>query len=221
MSNFCLQTNINSYVIKIYSPSVQRTVIIYELYGTCESFYFILSTNFVRKCFQHAAPTAKNFFFTTCLGEISQQVKLLCNRLDNQDIGVWFLTWQEIFLFSKASKPYVESIQPSVQLVLRPGTHYPHVTWAHVMLRVWLGCDRRFNFKLYGADSHFCHSAYVTWSRVELWSAHVSACLWEVCWHVCRPELHARSRDISRVTEVWICTIEFNVKSLLTSQPLA
>jgi hypothetical protein len=27
----------------------------------------------------------------------------------------------------------------------------------------------------------------------------------EVCWHVCRPELHVRSRDISTVTEVWIC----------------
>jgi hypothetical protein len=25
------------------------------------------------------------------------------------------------------------------------------------------------------ADSHFCHSAYVTWSHVELWSAHVPA----------------------------------------------
>lgn len=59
----------------------------------------------------------KNFFFTTCLGETSQQVKLLCNWLDNQDTGVWFLTWQEIFLFSKASRPYVGSIQPSVHLV--------------------------------------------------------------------------------------------------------
>jgi hypothetical protein len=144
----------------------------------------------------------KHFFFTTCLGEISQQVKLQCNRLDNQDTGVWFLTWLEIFLFSKASRPYMESIQTSVQLVLRPATHYPHVTWAHVMLRVRLECDRRFNIEFYGADSYFCHSAYVMWSRVELWSAHVSACLWEACWHVCRPELHVRSHDISRVTEV-------------------
>jgi len=35
---------------------------------------------------------------------------------------------------------------------------------------------------------------------------------------VSRPELHARSRDVSRVTEVWICAIEFNVKSPLKSQ---
>jgi hypothetical protein len=27
---------------------------------------------------------------------------------------------------------------------LRPGTHYPHVTWAHVIIRVRLGCERRF-----------------------------------------------------------------------------
>jgi len=53
--------------------------------------------------------------------------------------------------------------------------HYPHVTWAHVMLSVRLGCDSRFNIEFYGADSHFCHSAYVKWSRVELWSAHVPA----------------------------------------------
>ena len=56
MSNFCLQTNINSYIIKIYSPSVQRTVIIYELYGTCESLYFILNANLVCKYFQYTAP---------------------------------------------------------------------------------------------------------------------------------------------------------------------
>jgi hypothetical protein len=40
----------------------------------------------------------------------------------------------------------------------------------------------------------------------------------QACWHVNRPELHARSRDVSRLTEVWICTTEFNVKSPLTSQ---
>jgi len=37
---------------------------------------------------------------------------------------------------------------------LRPGTHCPHVTWAHVMLCVQLGCERRFSIELYGADSH-------------------------------------------------------------------
>jgi hypothetical protein len=90
------------------------------------------------------------------------------------------------------------------------------------MLSVQLGCERRINIEFYGADSHFCHSAYVTWSRVERWSAHVPARLsyfccrthfvrrevtwpteiWEACWHVSRPELHARSRDVSRVTSV-------------------
>jgi hypothetical protein len=32
--------------------------------------------------------------------------------------------------------------------------------------------------------------------------------------HVSRPELHVRSRDVCRVTEVWICAIEFNVNPL-------
>jgi hypothetical protein len=117
---------------------------------------------------------------------------------------------------------------------LRPETHYPHVTWAHVMLRVRLECERRFNIEFYGADSHFCHSPHVTWSRVELWLAHMSARLshfccrtrataemWEACWHVCQPELHVRSRDVRRVTEVWIWAIEFNVKSPFTFQPHA
>ena len=135
------------------------------------------------------------------------------------------------------------------------GTNYPHVTWVHVMLRVQLGCERRFNMEFYDADSHFCHSAYVTWSYAELWSAHAQARLshfccrthfvrrdqrvecsralntlgtshemcattemCEACWRLSRPELHVRSRDVSRVTEVWICGIEFNVQSPLTSQ---
>jgi hypothetical protein len=82
---------------------------------------------------------------------------------------------------------------------LRAGTHYPHVTWAHVMLRVQLGCERRFNVELYGADSHFCHAAYVTWSHVDLtlvtpYEMCATIEMWEACWRVSRPELHVRSR---------------------------
>jgi hypothetical protein len=54
---------------------------------------------------------------------------------------------------------------------LKRGTYYPHVTCAHVMLRVQLGYLTLNS----GAHSHFCHSAYVTWSDVEHSSAHVSA----------------------------------------------
>jgi hypothetical protein len=36
-------------------------------------------------------------------------------------------------------------------------------------------CERRFEIEFSGADSHFCHSAYVTWSHVKRWSAHVPA----------------------------------------------
>jgi len=46
----------------------------------------------------------------------------------------------------------------------------------------------------------------------------VTAEIWEVCRHVSWPKLHARSRDVSRVTEVWICAIDLNAKSPLTSQ---
>ena len=51
-------------------------------------------------------------------------------------------------------------------------THLSHpnctrnIAWTHVMLRVQLGCERRFTIEFYGADSHFCHSAYVRWSHV-------------------------------------------------------
>jgi len=68
-----------------------------------------------------------------------------------------------------------------LSVTVRLGTHYPHVTWAHVMLQVQLRCERQFNIEFYGADSHFCHSAYVTWSHVELWSAHVPARLTHFC----------------------------------------
>jgi hypothetical protein len=42
--------------------------------------------------------------------------------------------------------------------LLKPGTHYPHVTLAYVMLRVQL----EYLTLNSGAHSHFCHSAYVT-----------------------------------------------------------
>jgi hypothetical protein len=116
--------------------------------------------------------------------------------------------WYRLMLLT-GSVCFIFTIFASV----RPGAHYPNVTWAHVILRVRLGCERQFNIEFYGADSHFCHSAYVTWSHVELWSAHVPARL--ACWHVSRPELYVRSRNVSRVTEMWICAIEFNVKSPL------
>jgi len=41
-----------------------------------------------------------------------------------------------------------------------------------VMLRVQLGCERRFTIEFYGADSHFCHSAYVTCSHVPARLSH-------------------------------------------------
>jgi hypothetical protein len=75
MSNFCLQTNINSYIIKIYSPSVERTMTKHELYGPCGSHHFILNTNFSHKCFWYSVPYSnKNFFFTTCLRDISTHI---------------------------------------------------------------------------------------------------------------------------------------------------
>ena len=43
---------------------------------------------------------------------------------------------------------------------------WAHVTLTHVMLRLQLRCERRFTIEFYGADSHFCHSVYVTWSHV-------------------------------------------------------
>ena len=76
---------------------------------------------------------------------------------------------------------------------LKAGTHYPHVTWAHVILRVQLGCERRCNIKFYDTDSLFCHYAYVTWSQVELWSAHAPARLSHFC---CRTRFVRRDQRV-------------------------
>ena len=81
----------------------------------------------------------------------------------------------------------------SVRTAVRAGTHYPHVTWAHVMLRVQVGCERRFNIEFYDADSHFCHSAYVTWSHVDLWSAHAPTRLSHFC---CRTHFVRRDQRV-------------------------
>jgi len=51
------------------------------------------------------------------------------------------------------------------------------------MLRVQLVCERRFKIEFYGADSHFCHAAYVTWFHAELCSTHVRARLSHFCCH--------------------------------------
>ena len=77
---------------------------------------------------------------------------------------------------------------------LQSGTHYPHVTWAHVMIRVQLGCVRRFTIEFYGADSHFCHSAYVTWyhlpARLSHFCCRTHFVRWaHVTWGVCVPGL--------------------------------
>jgi hypothetical protein len=91
-------------------------------------------------------------------------------------------------------------------MCVKPGTHYPHVTWAHAMLRVQL----EYLTLNYGAHTHFCHSAYVTWSDVELWSAHMPARLLNFCWrtHFVRRDVCHVSRltsDVSGVTEVLVC----------------
>ena len=69
-----------------------------------------------------------------------------------------------------------------------------------VMLRLQLGCERRFNIEFYGADSHFCHSAYITWSHMELWLAHLPARLSHFCCrtHLLRRDLRVKcSSDVS------------------------
>ena len=53
-----------------------------------------------------------------------------------------------------------------------------------------------------GADSHFCHSAYVTWSRVELWSAHVPARLSNFC---CRTHFVRRDVRVESSSDVTSC----------------
>ena len=58
------------------------------------------------------------------------------------------------------------------------------------------------NIEFYGADSHFCHSVYVTWSRVELWSAHVPARLSNFC---CRTHFVRRDIRVERSSDVTSC----------------
>jgi len=65
---------------------------------------------------------------------------------------------------------------------------------------VQLGCERQFNIKLYGTDSHFCHSAYITWFRVELWSAHVPARLSNFR---CRTHFMRRDVRVERTSDVY------------------
>jgi hypothetical protein len=91
-------------------------------------------------------------------------------------------------------------------MVTGRGTHYPHVTWARVMLGLQLGCERRFNIEFYGADSHFSRSAYVKWSPVELRSAHMPTRLSNFCCrtHFVRRDVRVeRSSDVTSFFQKW------------------
>jgi hypothetical protein len=66
----------------------------------------------------------------------------------------------------------------------------------------WYYTCRRINIELYDADSHFCHFAYVTWSRVEHRSAHVPARLLNFC---CRTHFVRRDVRVERSSDVTIC----------------
>jgi len=137
--------------------------------------------------------------------------------------------------------PAVRLTQPPIQCV-KPGTHYPQVMWAHIKLMFyfqllpyrfpcvgshmlisiiwWLGVIKTSIGTLFlEAFPPFLEkSGNVRRVLVTSHKMCARAEIWEACWYVSRPELHARSRDVSRVTEVWICTIEFNVKSPLAFQ---
>jgi hypothetical protein len=91
---------------------------------------------------------------------------------------------------------------------LNPGIHYPHVTWAHMMLRVHFGYLTMNS----GAHLHFCHSAYVTWSDVELWSAHMPARLLNFCWRT-----HFVRRDVLHVSRN-VCDNR-NIRRVLACEP--
>ena len=72
---------------------------------------------------------------------------------------------------------------------LRPGSHYPYVVWAHVILRVQLGCERRFNIEFYGAGPHvtLLTSRDLTWSSGRFTCQHVSHIC--CCTHFVRREV--------------------------------
>ena len=93
---------------------------------------------------------------------------------------------------------------------LRPGRHYPHVTWAHVMLLVQFGCERRFNIEFYGADSHFCHCLRHVISRGALVGSRASTPLKFLLSHTFR-ETWRTSRALFRR---WIVLRRFTLLSL-------
>jgi hypothetical protein len=123
-----------------------------------------------------------------------------------------------IYFFNSMFHIFVSNVLAAVllyQMSFRVGTPYPHVTWAHVMLRVQSECERWFNIEFYGPDSHLCHSGYVTWSHVELWSAHAPARLSHFC---CRT--HFVRRD-QRDECSWSLVTQFNQNVCLVKRECA
>jgi hypothetical protein len=110
-------------------------------------------------------------------------------------------------------KTYVLFSTPSHALALYADL-YNLVTWCHTKRSIGALFQQAFPLFLEPTGN-------VWWALNTYVMSHkmcATAEIWEACWHVSQTDLHARSRDVSRVTEVWICAIQFNVKSPLTSQ---
>jgi hypothetical protein len=85
-----------------------------------------------------------------------------------------------------------------------PGTHYPHVMWAHVISRVQVGCERRFNIEFYGADltvlslcsRHVISRGALLGSRASTPLKFLLSHTFRETWHTCASISYQFSNDV-------------------------
>jgi len=82
-----------------------------------------------------------------------------------------------------------------------------------VILRVQLGCERRFNIEFYGADSHLSLCLRHAISR-EAWSAHVPARLSHFC---CRTHFVRRDLRVECSSDVVTSCLQKNILFMLAA----
>ena len=97
---------------------------------------------------------------------------------------------------------YVLFSTPSLSLPMRWLSHadlYNLLTWCHIKRSVGALFQKTF--------PPFLETTGNVWRALDKYVTSHEMCataeIWETRWQVSRPELHARSRDVSRATEVW------------------
>jgi hypothetical protein len=174
-------------------------------------------------CSWHKASTISNATVRPTNSRNTQQ-----RTMDSSSLYVYSQCWQVTICLLQSNQYDIKSQQsshstttahnivypcpidtvPWHKTTLRPGTHYPHVTWAHE-------CSWDIQHWILAHTHTSVNSAYVTSSDVELWSAHMPARLLNFC---CRT--HFVRRELTKCVRWLYCAFTLALSEVCVQCPI-